>query len=181
MSRVGKNPIALPDGVSVDIQAEHLVVKGGKGELTTPVPEGVSFELADGSLVAKRADDQKRTRAFHGLARALAANAVTGVSEGFKRELEVQGVGYRVQMQGKTLSMQLGFSHPVEFEAPEGIQISTPDQTHITVEGIDKQLVGETAARIRRVRPPDAYKGKGIRYAGEHVRTKVGKAAAGAG
>ena len=137
MSRVGNNPIALPDGVSVDIQADQLVIKGGKGELTTPVPEGVSFEMEDGNLIAKRANDQKQVRAFHGLARALAANAVTGVSAGFKRELEVHGVGYRVQMQGKTLSMQLGFSHPVEFEAPEGIQISAPDQTHIVVEGID--------------------------------------------
>ena len=124
--------------------------------------------------------EAKQTRAYHGLARALAANAITGVSEGFTRELHIQGVGYRAAMQGKTLNMSLGFSHPVEFAVPEGLAISTPEQTKIVIEGIDKQLVGETAAQIRRIRPPDAYKGKGIRYSDEIVRTKVGKSGVGA-
>ncbi len=180
MSRVGKNPIALPDGVSVDVRADALVIKGGKGELTTPVPPGISFAVEDNSLTADRANEEKQTRAYHGLARALAANAVIGVSAGFKRELEIHGVGYRAAMQGKKLTLQLGFSHPVEFPVPDGIQITTPDQTHIVIEGIDKQLVGETAAQIRRLRPPDAYKGKGVRYSDEIVRTKVGKTGVGA-
>ena len=175
MSRVGKNPIPLPDGVSVDIKSDHLVVKGKKGELTTPIPEGISFSVEDSTLAAQRANEAKATRAFHGLARALAANAVHGVSEGFSRQLEIHGIGYRAAMQGKSLNMQLGFSHPVLFPVPDGVRISTPDQTKIVIEGIDKQLVGETAARIRRIRPPDAYKGKGIRYSDEIVRTKVGK------
>ena len=170
----------MPDGVSVEINSDHLVVKGKKGELTTPVPEGISFELDNGTLVAARASEAKQTRAYHGLARALAANAIAGVSEGFTRELHIQGVGYRAAMQGKTLNMSLGFSHPVEFPVPEGVAISTPDQTKILIEGIDKQLVGETAAQIRRIRPPDAYKGKGIRYSDEIVRTKVGKSGVGA-
>ncbi len=176
MSRVGYKPIPVPDGVKVDIGSDRLVVTGSKGELTSPVPAGISFEIEGAELLAKRADDAKQTRAFHGLARALAANAVVGVSEGFKRELEIQGIGYRASMQGSTLSMQLGFSHSVEFPVPKDIQISTPEQTKIVVEGIDKQRVGEIAAQIRRYRPPDAYKGKGIRYRDELVRTKVGKA-----
>lgn len=180
MSRVGKSPIPLPDGVTVEIKKDHLVVKGSMGELTTPVPEGITFAMDNGELTATRASEAKQNRAYHGLARALAANAVTGVSEGFKRELHITGVGYRASMQGSTLNMSLGFSHPVEFPAPEGIKISTPDQTKILIEGIDKQLVGETAAQIRRIRPPDAYKGKGIRYSDEIVRTKVGKSGVGA-
>ena len=180
MSRVGKLPIAVPDGVSVDIGPERLVIKGAKGELTTPVPAGISFALDDGQLVASRADEAKQTRAFHGLARALAANAVIGVSEGFKKEMEIHGIGYRAQAQGRTLTMQLGFSHPVEFELPEGVEVQAENQTKFTISGIDKQLVGETAAKIRRIRPPDAYKGKGIRYSDELVRTKVGKSAMGA-
>ena len=175
MSRIGKNPITLPDGVSVDIQSDHLRVKGPKGELTSAIPDGISFELEEGVLVARRANEEKRTRGFHGLARALAHNAVQGVTVGFKRELEIHGVGYRAQMKGKTLSMQLGFSHGVDFAIPEGLTVTTPDQTHIVVEGNDKQQVGEIAAQIRRFRPPDAYKGKGIRYSDEIVRTKVGK------
>jgi len=181
MSRIGKSPITLPEGVTVDIQADQLMVKGPKGELASAVPDGISFAVEDGVLVAKRADDQKRTRGFHGLARALAYNAVQGVTVGFKRELEIQGVGYRAQMQGKKLTMQLGFSHSVEFAVPEGLKVTTPDQTHIVIEGNDKQQVGEIAAQIRRFRPPDAYKGKGIRYSDEVVRTKVGKSGVGVG
>ena len=181
MSRIGKSPIPLPDGVTVDIQSDQLVVKGPKGELASAVPEGISFEMEDGTLVAKRANEEKRTRGFHGLARALAFNAVHGVTVGYKRELEIQGVGYRAQMKGKTLSMQLGFSHGVDFPVPEGLTVTTPDQTHIVIEGRDKQQVGEIAAQIRRFRPPDAYKGKGIRYSDEIVRTKVGKSGVGVG
>ena len=178
MSRIGKKPIELPPGVSVDIQSDKLVIKGGKGEMSSAVPLGISFEQEDTSLVAKRADESKQTRAFHGLARSLAANAVHGVSEGFVIDLEIHGIGYRAATTGKTLTMQLGFSHAVEFAVPEGVSIDAPEPTKIRVEGIDKQWVGEIAARIRRFRPPDAYKGKGIRYSGELVRTKVGKAAA---
>lgn len=181
MSRIGKSPITLPDGVTVDIQSDQLVVKGPKGELVSLVPAGISFAIEEGTLVATRADDAKRTRGFHGLARALAYNAVTGVTVGFKRELELQGVGYRAQAQGKTLSMQLGFSHGIDFPIPDGLTVTTPDQTHIVIEGNDKQQVGEIAAQIRRCRPPDAYKGKGIRYSDEIVRTKVGKSGAGVG
>ncbi len=176
MSRVGYKPIPVPDGVKIDIGSDEIVVTGSKGELTSPVPAGISFEIEGSELLAKRADDNKQTRAFHGLARALASNAVVGVSEGFTRELEIQGIGYRASMQGKNLNMQLGFSHPVVFAAPNDVKISTPEQTKIVIEGIDKQRVGEIAAQIRRVRPPDAYKGKGIRYRDEFVRTKVGKA-----
>jgi large subunit ribosomal protein L6 len=178
MSRVGKDPITLPDGVQVDIGGDALVVKGPKGELTTPIPEGISMKIDDGVLVAERSDEAKQTRAYHGLARALAANAVEGVSRGFEKRLEIQGIGYRAKMEGRSLVLQVGYSHPVEFEVPEGIEIAVPDPTKIVVSGIDKQCVGEIAARIRRVRPPDAYKGKGIRYEGEFVRLKVGKAGA---
>lgn len=180
MSRVGKNPIPLPEGVTVQIGQDQLLVKGAKGEMSSPVPEGISFKLDDSVLVARRADEAKQTRAFHGLARALAANAVRGVSDGFKRELHIHGIGYRAAVQGKTLTLQLGYSHPVEFPVPEGVNVTTPDPTKIIIEGIDKQLVGETAARIRRLRSPDAYKGKGIRYSDEIVRTKVGKSGVGA-
>lgn len=180
MSRIGKLPIPVPDGVSVDIHGDRLVVKGSRGELTSPVPAGISFEMSDGDLVASRASEAKPVRALHGLARALAANAVHGVSQGFTRELQITGIGYRAAMQGQVLTMQLGFSHPVLFPVPEGLQIATPEPTRIVIEGNDKQLVGETAAKIRSLRPPDAYKGKGIRYKDEVVRTKVGKSGAGA-
>lgn len=181
MSRVGNLPISLPDGVTVDIQENRLRIKGAKGELTTPVPAGIRFELGDDGLVARRDSDVKQVRALHGLARSLAANAVHGVSQGFARELQITGIGYRAAMQGSTLTMQLGFSHPVDFAVPEGITISVPEPTRIVVEGSDKQLVGETAAKIRSLRPPDAYKGKGIRYSDEIVHTKVGKSGVGAG
>lgn len=180
MSRVGKSPIPLPEGVTVKIGNDQITVTGKKGELTSPVPAGISFAVEDSTLVANRADEAKQTRALHGLARALAANAVTGVSAGFSRTLLIHGIGYRAAAEGNSLNMQLGFSHPVEFAVPKGLQISTPDQTTIVIEGIDKQLVGETAAQIRRIRKPDAYKGKGIRYSDEVVRTKVGKSGAGA-
>jgi large subunit ribosomal protein L6 len=171
----------MPGDVTVEVKADHLVVTGKKGELTSPIPPGISVEQDKGEMTFSRASEDKQTRAYHGLARALAANAVTGVSEGFRRELEVRGIGYKAAVQGSTLNMALGFSHPVEFPVPDGLQIQTPEPTKIIIEGIDKQLVGETAAQIRRIRPPDAYKGKGIRYSDEIVRTKVGKAGVAAG
>lgn len=177
MSRVGKEPIQLPSGVEVKVHDDRLQIAGPKGELTTPVPSGIRFSVADGILQAERVGRGKKTRALWGLARSLAANAVIGVTEGYRRELRIEGIGYRANMQGRTLNMQLGFSHPVEFPVPEGIDINVEDQTKITVEGVDKQQVGEVAAQIRRIRPPEPYKGKGIRYADEIVRKKVGKAA----
>lgn len=176
MSRIGHAPIELPSGVTVEIEREHLLVKGPKGQVQTPIPEQIGFEMRDEDLVATRDSEDKPVRALHGLARALAANAVHGVTEGYRRELEIQGIGYRAAMQGKTLTMQLGFSHPVEYPSPDGIDISVPSPEKIIIEGVDKQKVGETAAQIRRIRPPDAYKGKGIRYSDEVVHTKVGKA-----
>ena len=180
MSRIGLMPITLPDGVSVRQDGTDLVVSGPKGELSTPVPPGISLVEEDGSVRFERTDDAKQTRAFHGLARALAANAVTGVHEGFERQLLIEGIGYRAKMEGASLVLQLGFSHPVDFPVPDGIEISVEDQTKVTIRGADKQLVGETAARIRRIRPPEPYKGKGVRYSDEVVKKKVGKSGVGA-
>lgn len=175
MSRVGLKPIELPDGVSVKADGATLRVSGPKGELETPVPPGISTVEEDGSVRFERADDNKQTRAYHGLARALAANAVTGVHVGFQRDLRIEGIGYRAKLEGKSLVLSLGFSHPVDFPVPDGIEIEVQDQTKITVRGIDKQRVGEISAQIRRFRPPDPYKGKGVRYADEIVKKKVGK------
>ena len=180
MSRIGLNPITLPDGVAVEQAGSTLRISGPKGELTTPVPHGISMLQEDGQVRFERANNSKQTRAYHGLARALAANAVTGVHEGFVRDLRIEGIGYRAKMEGSKLVLQLGFSHPVDFPVPDGIAIEVDDQTKIRVSGIDKQQVGEIAAQIRRVRPPDPYKGKGVRYADEVVRKKVGKAGVGA-
>lgn len=166
----------MPDGVSIRQDGKTLHVSGPKGELTSPVPPGISMVEEDGTVRFERANDQKQTRAYHGLARALAANAVRGVHEGYNRDLRIEGIGYRAKMEGKMLVLQLGFSHPVDFPVPDGIELNVEDQTKIRVSGIDKQQVGEVAAQIRRVRPPDPYKGKGVRYADEVVRKKVGKA-----
>lgn len=176
MSRVGLKPITVPDGVSIKQDGSGLHVSGPKGELSTPIPPGVSMVEEDGTVRFERADDNKQTRAYHGLTRALAANAVQGVHEGFERRLAIEGIGYRARMEGSELVLQVGFSHHVHFPVPQGVEIGVEDQTKISVKGIDKQRVGEIAAQIRRVRPPDAYKGKGIRYEGEVVRKKVGKA-----
>lgn len=175
MSRVGLKPIVVPDGVSLKLEGRTLRVSGPKGELETPLPPGISFVAEDGSVRFERADDNKQTRAYHGLARALAANAVRGVKEGFERKLQIEGIGYRAKMEGNSLVLALGFSHPVDFPTPEGIEINVEDQNKITVKGIDKQRVGEISAQIRRFRPPDPYKGKGVRYADEIVKKKVGK------
>jgi len=179
MSRIGKLPVALPQGVSLTVGTGSIQVKGPKGTLTTPLPRGISCEVGAGKAQFSRARDGKQDRAFHGLARALLANAVKGVTEGFSRELEIHGIGYRAQVQGKRLEMALGFSHPVVYAIPEGVAVAVDQkQTRITVSGTDRQKVGQVAAEIRGAKPPEPYKGKGIRYAGEHVRRKVGKTGA---
>ena len=178
MSRVGKKPIVLPSGVKVSISDTQLEVQGPKGKLNTPVPAGISFSLENGELVCQRSSDARQQRAFHGLARALAGNAVKGVSEGFSRDLDIVGVGYRAQVEGRKVVFSLGFSHPVEFPIPEGIEVKVDKQTRVTVSGIDRQQVGQVAAEIRKLRRPDPYKQKGIRYVGEVLKKKAGKAGA---
>jgi large subunit ribosomal protein L6 len=177
MSRIGKKPIAIPDGVTVDIKPELISVKGPKGELDQEVSRDMKVLTSDGTLTVERPTDRGEHRALHGLTRSLIANMVEGVTQGFEKRLEIQGVGYRARLQGKALELSVGYSHPVSVTAPEGIEFEVPVPTQIVVRGIDKQLVGEVAARIRRTRPPEPYKGKGIRYEGEHVRRKVGKRA----
>jgi large subunit ribosomal protein L6 len=177
MSRIGRKPIPVPEGVSVDVGSGMVSVKGPKGELSQTVDRDMAIALDDGTLTVERPTDRGPHRALHGLTRSLLANMVEGVTNGYEKRLEIQGVGYRARLQGKALELSVGFSHPVSVPAPEGIEFEVPQQTEVIIRGIDKQLVGETAARIRRVRPPEPYKGKGIRYAGEHVRRKVGKRA----
>jgi large subunit ribosomal protein L6 len=174
MSRIGKMPIAVPGGVEVNVEGTTLRVKGSKGELSRTFSDRVAFELTDGTLTVRRVDDSREARALHGLTRALVANMVTGVSEGYTKGLEIVGVGYRAAMKGSALELQLGFSHPVVVEPPAGITFEVPEPTKINVIGIDKELVGQVAADIRKIRPPEPYKGK--RYAGEVVRRKAGKA-----
>ena len=179
MSRVGKMPVAVPDAVDVRVDGSTVAVKGPKGELELRFDPDMQIELADGELVVRRPTDQARHRALHGLTRSLIANMVHGVTEGFRRSLEIQGVGYRAEKRGRNLVLNVGFSHPVEFQVPSGIEIELENPTLIHVDGADKQTVGEVAAQIRQVRPPEPYKGKGIRYVGEQVRRKAGKAAVG--
>ncbi|HLV11377.1 MAG TPA: 50S ribosomal protein L6 [Trueperaceae bacterium] len=179
MSRVGRNPIQLPKGVEVKtVRSGVIEVKGPKGTLTVDVHPELGLEIEDGVLTVTRQGDDREVRARHGLARALLQNAVVGVSEGYTRDLEIHGVGFRCQMKGQNLELSLGYSHPVVVEPPQGITITAPEPTKIQVSGIDKQAVGQVAANIRALRPPDAYHGKGVRYAGEQVRLKPGKAAA---
>ena len=177
MSRIGRTPIPLPEGVSVDISGQKVTVAGPKGELRHTVVEPIRVSESDGTLVVTRPTDRGPHRALHGLSRTLVANMVQGVSDGFERRLEIVGVGYRAQLRGASLELAVGFSHPVTIEPPEGIQFEVPAPTQVVVRGIDKQAVGQVAAQIRAVRPPEPYKGKGIRYAGEVVRRKVGKRA----
>ncbi|HSI81291.1 MAG TPA: 50S ribosomal protein L6 [Solirubrobacterales bacterium] len=177
MSRIGRKPIPVPDGVTVDVKPGAVVVKGPKGELSQQISPRMTVEESDGVLTVKRPTDRGPDRALHGLTRSLIANLVEGVTNGYQRGLEIQGVGYRARLQGKSLELSVGYSQPKSVEAPEGVEFEVPQPTQVIVRGIDKQLVGETAARVRRVRPPEPYKGKGIRYAGEQVRRKVGKRA----
>lgn len=177
MSRIGKKPITIPEGVTVDVSPGRVSVKGPKGELSQVVSLEMSIQVEDATLTVERPTNRGEHRALHGLTRSLIANMVQGVTEGFEKRLQIQGVGYRARLQGKALELNVGYSHPVPVPAPEGIEFELPQPTQIVVRGIDKQLVGEMAARLRRVRPPEPYKGKGIRYADEHVRRKVGKRA----
>lgn len=176
MSRVGRMPIDIPAGVNVNLDGHVITVKGPKGELTRTLHPDMKITVADNVITVERPSDEKEHRALHGLTRALVANMVTGVTEGFKKELEIVGVGYRAQMKGKKLALTLGFSHPLELDAPEGITIECPSATTIVVSGANNETVGEFAAKIRGYRLPEPYKGKGIRYAGERVRRKAGKA-----
>ena len=176
MSRIGKMPVEIPSGVEIAVDGQSVRVKGPKGELARTFHERVAISVEDGVATIDRVDDERESRALHGLSRALLANMVEGVSQGFRKELEIQGVGYRAALKGRDLDMQLGFSHPVAFSAPDGITFEVPEQTKIVVSGIDKEQVGQVAANIREIRPPEPYKGKGIRYAGEYVRRKAGKA-----
>jgi large subunit ribosomal protein L6 len=175
---VGKKPIPIPSGVTVQIAPDAVEVKGPKGALRQPVPPGVVFEMNDGSLQARPVSDDRGLGKFHGLARSLVANAVTGVSEGFKKELDIVGIGYRAEVAGQKLTLSLGYSHPVLFDIPKGTAVSVEKQTHLVVTGVDRQAVGQVAADIRSFRKPDPYKQKGIRYTGEVLRKKVGKTGA---
>src|SRR6202011_1293539 len=179
MSRIGRKPIPLPSGVKVAFQGNVIDVQGPKGKLSFPIPHGITFEQKDGVLTALRATEDHR--ALHGLARALVANAVTGVTTGFKKELDIVGVGYRAELKGKLIAFALGKSHPVEFPIPEGIQVVVEKQTHLIVSGADKGQVGQVAADMRSLRPPDPYKQKGVRITGERLKKKAGKAGAKAG
>ena len=178
MSRIGKAPIDLPSGVDAKVDGSHVEVSGSKGSLDLTMDQRLSASVDDGVLTVSRSDDERETRALHGLTRALLNNMVVGVSEGYRKELQAVGVGYRAALQGKQLTLQVGFSHPVQLEAPAGIDFEVPEPTKIIVTGIDKQQVGQVAANIRAVRPPEPYKGKGIRYVDEYVRRKAGKAGA---
>ena len=177
MSRIGRKPIPLPKGVEISISGAHVVVKGPKGSLERDIHPDLSVKVEAEELLVERPTDGREHRSLHGLTRSLLANMVTGVTDGYEKRLEIQGVGYRARLQGKSIELSVGYSHPVSIQAPDGIEFEVPAPTQIIIRGIDKQLVGEIASRIRRVRPPEPYKGKGIRYAGEHVRRKVGKRA----
>ena len=176
MSRIGKMPVDMPSGVDVEVDGSQVTVKGSKGELSRQFNDRVSFSVEDGVITVVREDDTRESRALHGLSRALLANMVHGVSEGFTKVLEIQGVGYRATLKGSDIELLVGFSHSVDVKAPKGITFEVPEPTRIVVSGIDKEQVGQVAADIRKVRPPEPYKGKGIRYAGEYVRRKAGKA-----
>ena len=175
MSRIANNPVAIPNGVEVSLEGQAVKIKGVKGELSAEVHHSVNIDADEGLLFFKANEESKNARALAGTFRSLVNNMVQGVTEGFQKELELQGVGYRAQAQGKKLNLSLGFSHPVEYVAPEGIEIETPTQTQVIVKGIDKQLVGQTAAEIRSYRPPEPYKGKGVRYQNEFVKRKEAK------
>ena len=175
MSRIGRKPVALPSGVTVTVGDTEVKVKGPKGEVSRKIVPGISFTEENNTVTVHRNSENPKIRAYHGLMRALLANMVTGVSKGFTKGLEIQGVGYKAEIKGKTLVMNLGFSHPIEYPFPDGITISVEKGTRLLVAGVDKETVGQVAAELRGKRPPDSYKGKGVRYAGEYVRLKAGK------
>ena len=177
MSRIGRKPITIPSGVTVAVEGSTVKVKGPKGELSRTFEPSMKVRVEENEILVERPSDEKRERALHGLTRALLANMVTGVTEGFKKTLEIVGVGYRAEKKGKNLVVSVGYSHPVNYPEPQGITLSTPAPTTIVIEGIDKQKVGQVAAELREFRPPEPYKGKGIRYQGEQVRRKAGKTA----
>ncbi len=178
MSRIGNKPIEIPSGVTVETQESAVVVKGPKGSLRVALPTGTRVEKQDGHLLARRENDEQA--ALHGLVRSLVANAVHGVTKGFEKHLDIVGIGYRAEVKGKTALFTLGYSHPIEFAIPEGLSVTVEKQTHVVISGADRQQVGQAAAEIRALRPPDPYKNKGIRYTGERLKKKVGKAAAAA-
>lgn len=178
MSRIGRMPVALEGGVKVSIDAGAVSVQGPKGAMTHALPRGISAEIEGEQLLVRRKDDSKKQRALHGLCRALLANAVHGVTQGFKRDLEIHGVGYRAEMKGKAIQLNLGYTHPVDYEPPAGVQLAVEKNTRISVSGHDRQQVGQVAAILRSFRPPDVYKLKGVRYAGESLRKKAGKTGA---
>lgn len=177
MSRIGKLPIGLPSGVNVSLADGNITVRGPKGQLSRPIVDRVSVNVADSEVQVERDNDERQSRANHGLMRSLISNMVQGVHEGFTKQLQVIGVGYRADVKGKQLVMNLGFSHPIEYPVPDGIEIQASKENIITVSGIDKQQVGQVAAEIRGFRKPDSYKGKGVRYVGEHISLKAGKSA----
>ncbi len=176
MSRIGRQPIPIPAGVSVTVQGAAVVVEKGKSSLANPLPPGITCSVEKGVVLFKRADDTRQQRALHGLTRALVANAVKGVSQGFSKDLEIVGIGYKAQVQARVLQIALGYSHPIEFPIPDGIEIKVDKQTRLTIGGADRQKVGQVAAEIRGLRPPEPYKGKGIRYVDEVIKKKAGKA-----
>jgi large subunit ribosomal protein L6 len=175
MSRIGKKPVEIPSNVKVNVQGQHVLIEGPKGKLEWSAPQPMRLAVKDGKLLVENPASDRQARALHGLTRSLVANMVKGVTEGYRRDLEIQGVGFRAVVQGQNLQLNVGYSHPLVFPIPQGIKISVTENTKISVEGTDKQRVGEVAAQLRRVYPPEPYKGKGIRYAGEQVRRKAGK------
>ncbi|WP_294391892.1 50S ribosomal protein L6 [uncultured Sphingomonas sp.] len=175
MSRIGKKPVTVPAGVTANIEGRTLTVKGAKGTLSMPLADEVTYAVEDGSISVQPANDTKRARSFWGMQRTMVQNLITGVTDGYSKQLQITGVGYRANVQGKNLKLQLGYSHDVDFTIPEGITIATPDQTTVNISGVDKQKVGQVAAEIRRWRKPEPYKGKGIKYAGEFIFRKEGK------
>jgi large subunit ribosomal protein L6 len=178
MSRIGKKPIAIPKGVTVKVDAGGVDVKGPKGQMKQALPPGVTAVVEDGQLLTRKNADERELDKFHGLARSLVNNAVLGVTEGWKKELDIVGVGYRAEVKGKQVVLALGYSHPVVFDVPAGIEVAIEKQTHITVTGVDRQLVGQVAANLRRLRKPDPYQQKGVRYTGEVLKKKAGKTGA---
>ena len=178
MSRIGKKPIAIPKGVTIKSDASGVDVKGPKGQMKQALPPGITAVIEDGTLVTKKSSEDQELNKFHGLARSLVNNAVLGVTEGWKKELDIVGVGYRAEMKGQQIHLALGYSHPILFDVPKGIDVAIDNQTHITVTGVDRQLVGQVAADLRRLRKPDPYQQKGVRYTGEVLKKKAGKTGA---